>query len=124
MDAQIMYQGQIRDAQHQRELKAEELHCAKDLKETLVQRLSFLASEIEAIFDYDLTGDQILYAALCTMAAHTLNLEQDGPPCPLEDRVMSNEAWLRAYIAEIVAQRDNIQEELMGITEQLEQQEK
>ncbi|CAG9987964.1 unnamed protein product [Clonostachys byssicola] len=153
MDARSMDdQDQIRDTQRQRELKIEALRLEIFKKKSLMQRLSVVDSALEACDD-NLPLDGMKEAVESALFGHIETSQRDRPPCPvcgpgkcqhLESLdpmfvgivlnafcklhflggVMSQEAWLRLFAAEIFAKKDIIQDELSAITQQLERLEK
>ncbi|KAK7227635.1 hypothetical protein V2G26_015638 [Clonostachys chloroleuca] len=153
MDARSMDdQDQIRGARRKRELKIEELRREKFLRKTLVQRLSVIDHALEARCGHNSTLGEIMGTVETALEADGKDFE-GRPPCSacvpgrcqhLESfnkmfvgiifnafskahhtaGATSLEAWLRVFMAEVFAKKDNIQDELWDITQQLTQLEK
>ncbi|CAH0031319.1 unnamed protein product [Clonostachys rhizophaga] len=118
MDAHSMDdQDQIRDTRRKREVKIEELRLEKFMRKILVQRLSVIEDAVEATCDHNSTLAEIMGTVETTLKAYGQDFK-GIPPCPTFG-VTSLEAWLRVFMAEVFAKKDNIQDELRDITQQL-----
>lgn len=154
MDALSMDdQGQIRDARLERKLKLDELRLELFLRETLLHRLDAVVSALKATSCYNLTLDGLKCVVESEVFTYGKNFELDKLPCPVcgpgqcrhlhsfsgvffgiafsalhkiqhHSTLMSEEAWRRVFIAEVIARQESVEEELLRIEEQLGRLEK
>ncbi|CAG9952543.1 unnamed protein product [Clonostachys rosea f. rosea IK726] len=121
MDALSMDdQGQIRDARLERKLKLDELRLELFLRETLLHRLDAVVSALKATSCYNLTLDGLK----CVVESESVGQDSVDIYTLSVGTLMSEEAWRRVFIAEVIARQESVEEELLRIEEQLGRLEK
>ncbi|VUC28958.1 unnamed protein product [Clonostachys rosea] len=139
------YRSLTRDARHELEFKIADRRYEKMVREKVVNWLSLVEADLEPHFDEYMDssrgGDRVrnaIYAIYSGSEGTRLLPRLSNGKCltsyndmfreavcagfrKADDTVSHPESWIRVYITELRAQKQNVQQQLMDVTEQLEQ---
>ncbi|CAG9948908.1 unnamed protein product [Clonostachys rosea f. rosea IK726] len=139
------HQERARNARHELKVKIGDRLYEKMVREKVVNWLSLIESDLEAQFDEKMDSQEASNRVSSSISANVHDSEGTRPRprasngkylCSYTDMfhdavnaglekangtVIYPESWMRVYITELSAQKQNIQQQLVGVTEQLAQ---